>query len=168
VRFFFIVRLLFQVYNYKEGDTYMNGPSLTNVRKYLLAIKKSPRKYLTSEHLSKEMGLFPDVINRVLSYFDPLVNMDFTYDVRTLVPLMEEYVAKLSLERKKVAKPRVIVTKKEVGEFESLSDFIFKKYVFESSGLFDRSATLSDSELRILKKLITIEQNERKSKKLKK
>jgi len=146
----------------------MNGPSLSNVRKYITAIKKSPRKYLTSEHLSKELGLFPDVINRTLSYFDPLVNMDFTYDIRSLLPLMEEYASALALEKKKVSKPRIIVSKKDVGEFESLNEFILKKYVFESSGLFNRTAELSDVDLRILKKLITLEQNERKSKKGKK
>ena len=80
----------------------MNGPTLTNVRKYISAIKKSPRKYLTSEHLSKELGLFPDIINRTLSYFDPLVNMDFTFDIRILLPAMEEYVLKLSEEKKKI------------------------------------------------------------------
>ena len=91
----------------------MNGPTLTNVRKYISAIKKSPRKYLTSEHLSKELGLFPDVINRTLSFFDPLVNMDFTYDVRTLLPAMEDYAAKLADESKKTRQPRVQVSKKE-------------------------------------------------------
>ena len=146
----------------------MNGPSLSNVRKYLAAIKKSPRKYLTSEHLSKEMGLFPDAINRDLSYFDPLINMDFTYDVRKLLPLMENYVADLAAESKKMRAPRVVVTKKEVGEFQSITELILKKYVFGSSGLFNRTAELSDGDLRVLKKLITLEQNERKSKKSKK
>ncbi|NCA96923.1 MAG: hypothetical protein EOM77_01880 [Bacteroidia bacterium] len=146
----------------------MNGPSLSNVRKYIVAIKKSPRKYLTAEHLSKEMGLFPDVINRTLSYFDPLVNMDFTYDIRKLLPIMEEYAHDIGEEKKKVAKPRVVTSKKDVAEYVSVSEFIFKKYVLESSGLFDRSATLSDADLRVLKKLLTLEQNERKKKKVKK
>ena len=146
----------------------MNGPTLTNMRKYISAIKKSPRKYLTSEHLSKELGLFPDVINRTLSYFDPLVNMDFTYDIRTLLPLMEEYATKLTEESKKTRQPRVVVSKKEVAEFESISDFVFKKYVFASSGLFNRGAELSDADLRVLKKLVNLEQSERKSKKTKK
>ncbi|MFA5442718.1 MAG: hypothetical protein WCX85_02130 [Bacilli bacterium] len=146
----------------------MNGPTLTNVRKYISAIKKSPRKYLTSEHLSKELGLFPDIINRTLSYFDPLVNMDFTFDIRILLPAMEEYVLKLSEEKKKTRQPRIAVTKKEVSEFESINDFVLKKYVFESSGLFNRTAELSDADLRVLKKLVNLEQNERKSKKAKK
>ncbi len=146
----------------------MNGPTLTNVRKYISAIKKSPRKYLTSEHLSKELGLFPDIINQTLSYFDPLVNMDFTFDIRILLPAMEEYVLKLSEEKKKTRQPRIAVTKKEVSEFESINDFVLKKYVFESSGLFNRTAELSDADLRVLKKLVNLEQNERKSKKAKK
>lgn len=146
----------------------MSGPSLGNVRKYIIAIKKSPRKYLTAEHLSKEMGLFPDIINRTLSYFDPLVNMDFTYDIRKLLPVMEEYTREISEEKKKVSKPRVMTSKKDIADFVSVSEFIFKKYVLDSSGLFDRSATLSDADLRILKKLLTLEQNERKRKNAKK
>ncbi len=146
----------------------MNGPTLTNVRKYISAIKKSPRKYLTSEHLSKELGLFPDVINRILSYFDPLVNMDFTYDVRTLLPLMEEYASKLNEESKRTRQPRVQASKKEVSAFESINDFVFKKYIFESSGLFNRGVKLNDADLRVLKKLVLLEQNERKSKRTKK
>ena len=146
----------------------MNGPTLTNVRKYISAIKKSPRKYLTSEHLSKELGLFPDVINRTLSFFDPLVNMDFTYDVRTLLPAMEDYAAKLADKSKKTRQPRVQVSKKEVAAFESINDFIFKKYIFESSGLFNRGAELNDADLRVLKKLVMLELSERKSKKAKK
>ncbi|MFA5481421.1 MAG: hypothetical protein WC282_03465 [Bacilli bacterium] len=142
----------------------MNGPSLNSVRKYIAAIKKNPRKYLTSEHLSKDLGVFPDVINKTLSYFDPLVNMDFTYDIRKLLGSMEQYAEELALENKKVAKPRLIVTKKDVSGYESVLDFMSKKLVF-TSGLFDRNATLSDADLRVLKKLITLEQAERKLKK---
>ncbi|MFA5421422.1 MAG: hypothetical protein WC344_01320 [Bacilli bacterium] len=146
----------------------MNGPSLSNVRKYVAAIKKSPRKYLTSENLSKELGIFPDVINRTLSHFDPLVNMDFTYDVRALIPAMEAYIDELASAKKKTVKPRAVVSKKDLSEYDSILDFIFKKFVFESSGLFDRSTQLGDADLRVLKRLVTREQNERKSKKNKK
>jgi len=142
----------------------MKGPSLTSVRKYIAAIKKSPRKYLTSEHLSKELGVFPDVINETLSYFNPLVTMDFTFDIRPLLPLMEVYAAELFARSKETAAPHIIVTKKNISDYESISDFILKKMVF-TSGLFDRNAHLSDTDLRVLKKLIAAEQAERRGKK---
>ena len=146
----------------------MKTPTLTITRQYLAAIKKSERKYVTSESLSKEIGIFPDVITDTLAYFDPLVKMDYTYDLRELLPILEEYIEKTVAAREKQKRPRLTATIKETTGYDSIEDFVFQKYIFKSSGLFNYDATLNDKDLRILKKLIYLEQADRRSKKKKK
>lgn len=146
----------------------MKAPTLTKTRQYHSAIKRSKRKYVTSESLSKEIGVFPDVITDVLSFFDPLVKMDYTYDLRELLPMMEQYIDDLVREREKQKRPRLTATIKETTGYESIDDFVFQKFIFKSSGLFNYDATLNDKDLRVLKKLINLEQAERRDKKRKK
>ena len=53
--------------------------------------------------------------------------------------------------------------KNEVDEYNSYFDFIYKKLTI--GGMIDKSAELSDKDLKILKKLITDELADRKNKK---
>lgn len=72
----------------------MKEPSLSTVKKYLLALTKSKKKYVTSESLSLTVGVYPEVINETLSYFNPMVNMDYKFNLLDLVPEMKKFVEK--------------------------------------------------------------------------
>ena len=55
------------------------------------------------------------------------------------------------------------IKKKQLEQYESITDFVYKKMTF-AGGLLDRNAHLTDTDLRILKKLIKEEQEARKKK----
>ena len=54
----------------------MAGPKVSDVKKYLNGVLKVNRKYVTSERLSKVVGIYPEIINETLSYFEPTIKMD--------------------------------------------------------------------------------------------
>ena len=123
----------------------------TTAKKYLSAIESSKRKFVTCEVLSRSMGIYPEIIAENLSYFEPMLAMDPSFDLKELVPVIEQYIEEE--ENKKVSKPAPIkVSKKEVGEYKSVGDFLYKKMTV--GGLVDRSATLTEVDLKILKKLV--------------
>ena len=132
----------------------MKGPSVSVLKKYLNAMNKKKVKYMTCERLSNLVGVYPEVIAENLSYFDPMLNMDPTYDLLVLIPQIKEYI--LEQEEKKVpSAPKVVATKKDVDGFESVSDFIYKKMTF--GGMVDRNLVLHEKDLRILKRLVNDE-----------
>ena len=139
----------------------MKKPSVTTIKKYLQAMTKKKVKYMTSERLASIVGVYPEKINEDLSYFDPMINMDYTYDLLELIPTLEEYVSD-DANKKEVAKVENVVTKKKLAQYESLNDFIYKKMTF--AGMIDRNYNWSDAELRALKRLIGEEQARRKKK----
>ena len=53
----------------------MKAPSVTILKKYLSAMQKIKAKYITAERLSKVVGVYPEIINENLSYFDPMLAM---------------------------------------------------------------------------------------------
>ena len=71
----------------------MANPNITVVKKIYNAILKSKIKHLTCDSLSYELGIYPDVIAENLSYFDPLIIMDFDYDLRTLRTTLEKFIS---------------------------------------------------------------------------
>ncbi len=149
------------------GDHYMKKPSVTQVKKYLAGLSsftKKKAKYVTAERLSSSLGIYPEKISEDLSYFDPIIKMDYTYNLLDLVPTLEEYVSDPS-NKKEVKQVKEVVTKKKLAEYDSISDFIYKK--MSNNGLIDRNAELSDADLRALKRLINQEEAERKKKRSK-
>lgn len=118
------------------------------------------RKYVTSELLSKEVGVYPDIINETFSYFDPMVNLDYQYNLMDLLEQLENLINELSKENEK--KPhKKLVTKKQLEQYSSINDFVYQK--MSIGGLIDRSAYLDDADLRTLKRLINQEQLLRKN-----
>ena len=88
--------------------------------------------------------------------------MDYTYNLLELVPTVKKFIE--AKEAKKAPSPKPIAVKKnELDEYESYFDFIYKKLTI--GGMIDRSAWLSDKDLKILKKLIVEELANRKGKK---
>ncbi|MGM9873871.1 MAG: hypothetical protein ACI31G_02995 [Bacilli bacterium] len=140
----------------------MKVPSLTLAKKYSQALKKCKGKYVSSEKLAKVIGFYPDVINDFFSYFNPMVNIDYTFNLRELEDELNEFIANIESNRDK-SKKQELITKKKLDEYTSINDFIFKKMT-NAGGMVDRNIELSDTDLRILKKLIIEEQTKRKKK----
>ncbi|MBR0295627.1 MAG: hypothetical protein IJQ67_07025 [Bacilli bacterium] len=141
----------------------MAKPSVTTIKKYLVALTKKKVKYMTSERLARIVGVYPEKINEDLSYFDPMVNIDYTYNLLDLVPQMREYV--LNDENKKNQRVvKDVVTKKQLAQYDSVVDFVYKKMTIPGSGLVNPNVELSDADLRALKRLIQEEQDRRKKK----
>ncbi|MBE6136664.1 MAG: hypothetical protein E7181_05335 [Erysipelotrichaceae bacterium] len=138
----------------------MKEPSLSTVKKYYLALTKVKKKYVTSESLSLVVGIYPEVINETLSYFNPMVIMDYKFNLLDLLPDMKEFIAKK--EEAKKPTPTVIVKKGDVNAYNSVSEFIYKKMTY--NGIVDKNAYLSDKDLKLLKKIIAEEQKRRKGK----
>ena len=140
----------------------MKGPSITVLKKYLNAMTKNKVKYMTCERLSRIVGVYPEVIAEALSYFDPLLNMDPSYDLLVLIPQIKEYIQEEE-EKKASNAPKVMAKKKDINEYESASDFVYKKMTF--AGMVDRNLVLNEKDLRILKRLVNGELAELKKKK---
>ena len=141
---------------------HMKGPSVTVLKKYLNAMTKNKVKYMTCERLSRIVGVYPEVIAEALSYFDPLLNMDPSYDLLVLIPQIKEYIQEEE-EKKASNAPKIIAKKKDISEYESVSDFVYKKMTF--AGMVDRNLVLNEKDLRILKRLVNDELAELRKKK---
>ena len=139
----------------------MKEPKVSEIKKYLNGILKINRKYVTSERLSKVVGIYPEIINETLSYFEPMINMDPEYNLMELVPTLKKYVVDQEDNRTLVNR-KPAIHKKDLEKYESINDFIYKKMT-SVGGLLDRNIVLSDQDLRVLKKLVSEEQAYRKS-----
>ena len=140
----------------------MKEPKLSEVKKYLSAIIKLNKKYVTSERLSKVVGVYPEIINEVLSYFEPTLMMDPEFNLMELVPAMKKFVNEKEEAKNTTLVKKAPINKRQLEQYESVSDFIYKRMTF-TGGLLDRNVVLSDTDLRILKKLISEEQARRKN-----
>ena len=71
----------------------MKEPNVKELKKYLQGMAKLPKaKYITSERLSRIIGIYPEVINENLSFFDPMIMMDYTYNLLELVPAVKKFI----------------------------------------------------------------------------
>ena len=139
----------------------MKEPKLVEVKKYLNAILKMNKKYVTAERLSKVVGIYPEIINEQLSYFEPTLMMDPEYNLMELVPALKKFVVEKEEEKSSTLIKKPAIKKQTLEQYDSVSDFIYKKMTLVG-GLLDRNVVLSDTDLRILKKLIVEEQQARK------
>ena len=141
----------------------MKEPKVSEIKKYLNALLSIKRKYVTTERLSKVVGNYPEVINENLSYFEPMIKMDPEFNLLELVPQMKQYVIEQEEKKEPIFRNQAI-KKKDLVKYESINDFIYKKMT-SVGGLLDRNFVLSDQDLRVLKKLIAEEQENRKNRK---
>ena len=143
----------------------MVTPTKAEVKRILGALKRSKKKVISLDALSRLAGLYPDVLGNTLAYFDPMILMDASINVRDLVPAMEEYVNHGSspLSPKKPREKKETISKKELASYASVTDFVYKKMT-TVGGLVDPSYALSDHDLRVLAKLIVKEESRRKKK----
>ncbi|MBO4541264.1 MAG: hypothetical protein J5736_04735, partial [Bacilli bacterium] len=63
----------------------MAAPTKSLIKKVVLVIKKSKRKYLPVEALSREVGLYSDVLTDALVYFEPLIKFDASINTKDLL-----------------------------------------------------------------------------------
>ena len=140
----------------------MKEPKVSDVKKYLNGLTKLNKKYVTSERLSKVVGIYPEIINEQLSFFEPLLTMDPEFNLMELVPVLKKYV--IDQEENKTLMPKKAPVKKsDLEEFTSINDFIYKKMT-SVGGLLDYNIVLTDRDLRVLKKLVSEEIASRKKK----
>ena len=145
----------------------MKEPKTSDIKKYLNAILKLNKKYVTTERLSKVVGVYPEIINDHLSYFEPMLAMDPEYNLMELVPTLKKFLVEKEENKNNNLVRNPSIYKKDLVQYESINDFIYKKMT-SVGGLLDRNIVLSDQDLRMLKKLITEEQAFRKQNKKKK
>ena len=141
----------------------MKAPSITVLKKYLSALTKIKAKYVTAERLSRVIGVYPEVINETLSYFEPMLMMDPDFNLLELVPAIKQYIEDLEEKKTSPINPVDNISRKQIEEYESVVDFIYKK--MSVGGLIDRGAYLTDKDLRIIKRLAAEELKKRKGKK---
>ena len=140
----------------------MKAPSVTVLKKYLSSLTKIKAKYVTAERLSRVIGVYPEVINETLSYFEPMLMMDPEYNLLALVPQIKQYISDLE-DKKTPVVPVEVISKKQLEEYESVVDFVYKK--MSVGGIIDRGAYLTDKDLRMIKRLAGEELKKRKNKK---
>ena len=139
----------------------MKAPNITILKKYLISLSKIKAKYVTADRLSRVVGVYPEIINENLSYFEPTLMLDNSFNLLELIPAIKQYINEE--EEKKAAKAvrKDLIKKKDLEEFDSIPDFIYKKMT-NGLGLVERQANLSDRDLRALKRLINEELQRRK------
>ncbi|MCQ2794045.1 MAG: hypothetical protein MJ207_01570 [Bacilli bacterium] len=135
----------------------MSEIKVEDAKRYLKAIKANKQKYLTCDLLANDIGVYADIIARDLSAFDPLINMDPSYDLRAIQGQLTEFVQAHTSKRVVSKKPMKLAETK----YKSVNDFVFSKYVV-AGGLMDRSIELTNKDLIELKKIIINEQKLRK------
>lgn len=139
----------------------MAKPTKADVKRVLGALKRSKKKFVSLEALSRLVGLYPDVLGDTLSFFEPMIRMDPSINTRDLVPALQEYVAEPMKPIDPNKPKRVTISKKELAQYSSIPDFVMKKMT-NVGGLVDTSVQLSEEDLHILDKLIQNELNRRK------
>ena len=139
----------------------MKTPNITTLKKYLVSLSKFKAKYVTAERLSRVVGVYPEIINENLSYFEPTLMLDNSFNLLELIPDIKKYINDEEEKRAAKAVKKEIIYKKDLEEYDSIPDFLYKKMT-NGLGLVDRQAVLSDKDLRTLKRLINEELAKRK------
>lgn len=140
----------------------MKTPNITTLKKYVVAMSKIKAKYVTADRLSRVVGVYPEIINENLSYFNPMISMDPSFNLLELIPDIKKYISEVEDKKTPVVRSEA-VTRKNLEEYDSITDFVYRK--MSIGGIVDKNADLSEKDLRIMKKLISDELAKRKNKK---
>ena len=132
-----------------------------NAKKYLKAIKACKQKHVTCDLLSKEVGIYPDIIANDLSFFNPIIPMDSDFELREIYEPLKQFVEEHDQVRKVPRKLSALAKTK----YKSVNDFVFQKFVV-GGGLIDRNIILSDEDLKELKRVVSNDIKLRKKKKI--
>ena len=151
--------LVLNIFPTREDNRFMDKPTKAEVQRILGALKRSKKKVVDLDLLSRLMGRYPDVLANTLAYFEPMIRMDASINIRDLVPAMEEYLVE-PLKAKPAKPKKPAVRKSELAKYASIGDFVYRKMT-TIGGLVDPSIRLSDEDLRILEKLVESETKRR-------
>ena len=146
----------------------MDKPALSRIKRISAPLRKSSKKYISLDMLSKMVGLYSDVLADDLEYFEPLIRMDASLNMKDLLPKMDAFISEE--EKDKVVEPkapRVIARQSELDLYPSIASFIYTKMT-SAGGLVDPSYKLSDHDLHVLQKLVSREVSKRRAAKKKK
>ena len=127
----------------------------TIANRYINAIKKNKSKYITVDMLSHELGYYSEAIAKDLAEFEPMLIFDPTIDLKDVLKKLEHYVESLDKINKKVVKKKVILPNK--------SELTYQQYILNKmtlpGGLIDKNISLTEQELKTLRRLINLEIN---------
>jgi hypothetical protein len=110
-------------------------------KKYLDAIKKGNKKYVTSQYLSSTLGIHEDVVREELSRFDDFIRLLDDYNLVDIIPQLQSYI--------NTRVKREMPTQK----YTSIVDFMYKNMTTHG-GLIDKSVKLNKTQLNDLHLLI--------------
>lgn len=127
----------------------MIPPRSKDIRLTLHFLAKSKAKFVSLDMCANAIGIYSDVLGEELSYFAPSIMLDPSFNLKSLVPYLEEYLAKRKKERRKV-KP---ASQREVDAYDSVAAFVYSKMT-SAGGLVDPSLRLDDHDLRLLAKVV--------------
>ena len=140
----------------------MSKPTKVEVKRIVGALKRSKKKFVSLEALSRLVGLYPDVLADTLCYFEPMIRMDPSINTLDLLPALHEYLDEPMKPVAPANKPaQAPISKKVLAQYSSIPDFVLKKMT-NVGGLVDTAVHLSDEDLRVLDKLIQNELKRRK------
>lgn len=145
----------------------MKRTTLINLKKAASYLKKEyKRKYISLDMLSEGIGVYPDVLANEISFINPVLLMDPSINMKDLLVPMEEAIKKEEEIRKKEPRRHYeAVRKKELAEYPDVASFVYTKMT-NAGGLVDTSISLSDHDLRLLKKIIIRELSLRRKAKI--
>jgi len=138
----------------------MKTPNVSSLKRYASSIRKFKSSEVTVEDLAKKINVYPEVITNCLSYFEPMLMMDLSFNLKELLPQMEKFIEESSVNNEAVS-PVYKLDKEELKKYASINDFVFKKLTV--NGQVNMEAYLSDKDLVSLSELIKKEQKRRKN-----
>jgi hypothetical protein len=123
--------------------------------------KDASKKFISLDYASNALGIYSDDLGDSLIYFSPMILMDPSINLKSIEPAINEYLEKAKAKKEKMPK-RLVVTKKELKQFNSIGDFVYQKFT-TVGGLCEKSIVLSDQDLLILRKLVEKETKDRRA-----
>ncbi len=130
----------------------VNMAKLTKVKakKYLLIMQKLKRKNITINDIAMSIGIIDSVIRDDLAYFDPIIRLDESYNVATLIAPLEKFINTKSNAKTSVKKSKVRLI------YDGVGDFVYKNMTIPG-GIINRNASLNEQQLKDLKKIVNDE-----------
>ena len=136
----------------------MNKSELKQLEKILISLKTNKSKFVTAEHLSQQIGIVPEAIQALCANFNPIVTIDFSFDLKELIPEIETFL-EVNLKTRATAR-KTSPSKKKPLPYRSVIEFVYDRMT--TDGIVDKSRQMSDAELRLLKRVATEELKVRK------
>ncbi len=120
----------------------MNKITKVKVKKYLSIIKNGKKKHFDVASLSSSTGINEDSLREELAYFDPLIRLMEDYNLKDIIPELENYLTKPMVKRAKLT-----------SKYNSILDFVVKNMT-SNGDLIDKYVKLNKTQLKDLEILV--------------